>query len=122
MAQHSYTEHEEQQICEMWKKGMSARDISMVMGKNISRNAIIGKVHRMGLSAAKVAKPKHEMAKPTGEEVRACQWIEGDPAYKDTKFCGAPLSGRTSYCAEHAAVCLVGIVAAEDLIKGGVSG
>lgn len=34
----------------MWKEGKSAADIAKTLGKGVTRNAVIGKAHRMGLS------------------------------------------------------------------------
>src|ERR1700751_2791732 len=34
----------------MWKEGKSAADIAKTLAKGVTRNAVIGKAHRMGLS------------------------------------------------------------------------
>lgn len=34
----------------MWKEGKSAAEIAKALGKGVTRNAVIGKAHRMGLS------------------------------------------------------------------------
>lgn len=34
----------------MWKEGKSAAEIAKTLGKGVTRNAVIGKAHRMGLS------------------------------------------------------------------------
>ena len=34
---------------------------------------------------------------------KACRWSFGDPAAPDFAFCGAAISGRSSYCPSHLA-------------------
>jgi GcrA cell cycle regulator len=50
----------------MWKEGKSAADIAKTLAKGVTRNAVIGKAHRMGLSGRpspiKNAPPKKEAA------------------------------------------------------------
>lgn len=46
-------------LTEMWKAGISARDIGKELG--VTRNAVIGKVHRCGLSMSD--RPKKERSK-----------------------------------------------------------
>lgn len=46
----SWTDERIATLKKMWKEGKSAADIAKVLGKNVTRNAIIGKAHRMGLS------------------------------------------------------------------------
>lgn len=52
----------------LWKKGVSAAQIAETLG-GVTRNAVIGKAHRLGLSAApkKGAKAKAAAPKPTGK-------------------------------------------------------
>lgn len=44
-----WTEAAESKLREMWAAGLSARQCATEFGNVVSRNAIIGKVHRMGL-------------------------------------------------------------------------
>lgn len=34
----------------LWREGMSARQIARSLGHGVTRNAVIGKVHRLGLT------------------------------------------------------------------------
>ena len=45
----SWTDERVEKLKELWTEGMSASQIAMVLG-GVTRNAVIGKVHRLGLS------------------------------------------------------------------------
>lgn len=46
----SWTDERIALLKKMWKEGKSAADIAKTLGKGVTRNAVIGKAHRMGLS------------------------------------------------------------------------
>ncbi len=46
----SWTDERIATLKKMWKEGKSAADIAKTLGKGVTRNAVIGKAHRMGLS------------------------------------------------------------------------
>lgn len=46
----SWTDERINLLKKMWKEGKSAADIAKTLGKGVTRNAVIGKAHRMGLS------------------------------------------------------------------------
>lgn len=46
----SWTDERIALLKKMWKEGKSAADIAKVLAKGVTRNAVIGKAHRMGLS------------------------------------------------------------------------
>ena len=46
----SWTDDRIATLKKMWKDGKSAADIAKTLGKGVTRNAVIGKAHRMGLS------------------------------------------------------------------------
>ena len=46
----SWTQEREEKLKELWKKGHTASQIAEIIG-GISRNAVIGKAHRLNLSA-----------------------------------------------------------------------
>jgi len=54
----SWTDDRIEQLKSLWTEGLSASHIAKVMG-GISRNAVIGKVHRLGL-AGRVGAPRGE--------------------------------------------------------------
>ena len=46
----SWTDERINLLKKMWKEGKSAAEIAKTLGKSVTRNAVIGKAHRMGLS------------------------------------------------------------------------
>ncbi len=46
----SWTDERINLLKKMWKDGKSAAEIAKTLGKGVTRNAVIGKAHRMGLS------------------------------------------------------------------------
>jgi GcrA cell cycle regulator len=46
----SWTDERVETLRKLWQDGMSASQIAAELGHGISRNAVIGKVHRLGLS------------------------------------------------------------------------
>lgn len=97
--------------------GWSAGEIAREFGGALSRNAVIGKVHRLGLKrgfhAPSVRIPPHR--RPTAlppepphapftiriEDLKYfhCRWPEGDgPPFL---YCGARCRPDSSYCEEH---------------------
>ncbi len=153
----------------LWGVGKSATQIVKVLNNGATRNAVIGKVHRMKLkrfdkvcaheasfpgqplssvgtpspstggktdSAPIKRKPAKAPPKPkpevpamqvaetpslppvgfvcepvalAGIEPEQCKYPIGDPSSAEFRFCGAPMSGRRPYCAEHAERCYLGI-------------
>jgi GcrA cell cycle regulator len=68
----SWTDERINLLKRMWKEGKSAADIAKTLGKGVTRNAVIGKAHRMGLSGRpspikKPASVKKESAAPKKE-------------------------------------------------------
>lgn len=63
----SWTDERINTLKKMWKEGKSAAEIAKTLGKGVTRNAVIGKAHRMGLSGRpspikKPAPPKKDAA------------------------------------------------------------
>ncbi|MEL6998909.1 MAG: GcrA family cell cycle regulator, partial [Pseudomonadota bacterium] len=76
----SWTDERVEKLKELWTEGMSASQIAKVLG-GVTRNAVIGKVHRLGLSnraggdeaktaEAPKAKPASAAPKPAAEPVK----------------------------------------------------
>lgn len=67
----------------MWKEGKSAAEIAKAVGKGVTRNAVIGKAHRMGLSGRPSPIKKPEAApKKTAAAAPARKEAKGAPAKK----------------------------------------
>ena len=45
-----WTEERVEQLKQLWTEGLSASQIARVLGDGVTRNAVIGKVHRLGLA------------------------------------------------------------------------
>ena len=52
----SWTEEREQKLKELWEKGYTASQIAEMLGGNTTRNAVIGKAHRLKLAARATSK------------------------------------------------------------------
>ncbi len=123
----AWTEDRVEQLKQLWSEGLSASQIATRMG-GVTRNAVIGKVHRLGLAGRATPtapKPKivmnepeevsyrssnfsldslcHGVDRPTVSSIGTsqCKWPIGDPAADDFHFCGQSTSSNKPYCAYH---------------------
>jgi GcrA cell cycle regulator len=126
-----WTDERVEQLKQLWTEGLSASQIARVMG-GVTRNAVIGKVHRLGLAGragpARSERPRsvsHKIARihvpepPVVEEDpiiledgsfatvmtisdRMCRWPIGDPADGAFHFCGHRPKSGSPYCEAHA--------------------
>ena len=84
---------------ELWGEGLSARQIADALG-HVTRNAVIGKAHRLGLSTRTTSvKPIISMLNPVTD--RACQWPIGNPGEAEFHFCGKASIQNRPYCNDH---------------------
>ena len=67
----SWTDERIATLKKMWKDGHSAADIAKKLGEGVTRNAVIGKAHRMGLSGRPSPIKKKATAKKTVKKVAA---------------------------------------------------
>ncbi|GEQ98722.1 global cell cycle regulator GcrA-like protein [Iodidimonas gelatinilytica] len=101
----------------LWEKGLSASQIAGEIGDGVTRNAVIGKAHRLGLksrpspvktdsknkkASGKAAK-KDKNAKVTLLDLteRMCKWPIGHPGDDDFHFCGKNSVAGMPYCEAH---------------------
>jgi len=114
-----WTEARVAQLKALWEEGRSASQIAEILG-DVTRNAVIGKAHRLGLkarpspirrqpSAATTAPrarrvPTPTIAKATRVTDRQCHWPIGHPREPGFHFCGEPAIAERPYCAHHCAV------------------
>ena len=114
----------------LWSDGLSASQIAKELGEGVTRNAVIGKAHRLGLekrpspvksdktkkaaAAPKAAKPaaapppkKAAKSAPTSKVSlldltdRMCKWPIGHPGEEDFHFCGKASQPGMPYCGSH---------------------
>jgi len=118
-----------QELTQLWDAGHSASHIGKKLG--VSKNAVIGKAHRLKLparpspiraegSALRLRKqsPKpvfrpqpvlEVVAKPAPPPARrrsdgpGCLWPIGDPGCPEFHFCGEPATPGKPYCDNHCA-------------------
>ena len=119
----------------LWNEGKSGEDISRVIGK--SREAVVGKLYRMGLTQADASERKARAGRKTSARAKAARgleaparpvepqplpntfprpWLTRQP-YEcgfpvggfgaDTLFCCAPVKPESRYCAAHHAIAYV---------------
>ena len=102
-----WTKQKVDRLTKLWEKGVSARDISEKLG-NISRNAVIGKANRLGLSKKNIENTKIKQKSidisSLVPNMTGCKWPIGHPGDEDFYFCGKDTILNKPYCAEH---CLV---------------
>lgn len=118
-----------ERLKQLWEAGLSASQIAAELG-GVTRNAIIGKIHRLGLGSrvknSSFAPPRVAQASIDLESVRqeilssneapsnnyrksllelnegTCHWPVGSPESSEFSFCGAPTLTGLPYCASHA--------------------
>jgi GcrA cell cycle regulator len=99
-----WTEEKTDLLRQLWGSGFSASEIAKRLG-DVSRNAVIGKAHRLRLQARPSpirARPEAPAAPALGG--RSCAWPIGDPGEEDFHFCGARAEHARPYCAKHCAI------------------
>jgi GcrA cell cycle regulator len=102
-----WTKTKVEKLSRLWGQGVSARSIAEKLG-DISRNAVIGKANRLGLSKKLSVEDKtikkEISASSLVPKMNGCKWPIGHPGDDDFYFCGKPVIPGKPYCGEH---CLV---------------
>ena len=98
----SWTDERIETLKKMWEEGHPASKIAEELG-GVSRNAVIGKAHRLGL-AKRPSPIKRGGATILDLTERMCRWPIGHPGEKGFHFCGAKTQVGMTYCAKHAAM------------------
>jgi GcrA cell cycle regulator len=80
----SWSDERIEQLKELWSKGMTASQIADELG-GVSRNAVIGKAHRLGLQARPSPVKPNEPAPVTGKAAKAAE-----PKATEAKAAPAP--------------------------------
>ncbi|MBT3361277.1 MAG: global cell cycle regulator GcrA-like protein [Rhodospirillales bacterium] len=108
-----WTETQVAELIRLWNEGLPTSEIGRKLGT--TKNAVVGKAHRMGLTKRqspirKKAAPKPEKPKIIRlRELRSgmCSWPHGEPGTPDFQFCGKPTVPSKPYCADHCAMAYV---------------
>lgn len=126
----SWTDERVALLKKLWVEGKSAAEIAKALGGGLTRNAVIGKAHRLKLSnrvspiqqnnkkptpvvaikvveERKVSAPKIIKNKGSGVQMvqlkeRMCRWPHGDPKEPNFFFCGDDCVPGLPYCDDHA--------------------
>lgn len=93
----------------LWHEEHSTSEIGRRLG--ITKNAVIGKVHRLGLPKRRpspVAEPEvAQVIKLDSLRVGMCSWPLGNPGEEGFHFCGDRVLEGKPYCSKHCAVAYV---------------
>ena len=126
----SWTDERVALLKKLWVEGKSAAEIAKMLGGGLTRNAVIGKAHRLKLSnrvspiqqnnkkppapiktvevkkpaAAKTIKNRGSGVQMVQLRERMCRWPHGDPKEPGFFFCGDEIVPGLPYCDEHAKV------------------
>ena len=126
----SWTYERVEKLKQLWEEGLTASRIATELGE-VTRNAVIGKAHRLGLSGRMASKKSNggisiirkkrinisqnqkviniapiinEPMNPTDfENIKdgLCRWPLGEPEEIDFKFCGRNTQEGFVYCQSH---------------------
>ncbi len=92
----------------LWEEGLTTSVIGTRLG--ITKNAVVGKVHRLGLPKRQspIRKSAVKAEKPTGQVIKLdkltgdmCCWPEGEPGTEEFSFCGKQAVAEKPYCLDH---------------------
>lgn len=122
----SWTDERVALLTKLWGEGKTAAEIASALG-GVTRNAVIGKAHRLKLSnrvspiqqnkkpapvkvERKKAEPMPVKDKADGQDgvaltdlgANMCRWPYGDPRDEGFGFCGEESISGIPYCEEHA--------------------
>ncbi|MBE1237955.1 global cell cycle regulator GcrA-like protein [Phaeovibrio sulfidiphilus] len=100
-----------ERLKKLWADGLTTGDIGKQLG--VSKNAVVGKAHRLGLKAR--PSPIKRTKKEKDEKIRSvvdlkadsCRWPIGDPRHPNFHFCGKTAIPGKPYCSEHAQIAYV---------------
>lgn len=105
----SWTDERIATLKKMWKEGKSAADIAKTLGKGVTRNAVIGKAHRMGLSG-RPSPIKKPAAAPAAKK-------EAAPKKETARIAAAPAPKKSAAAAPSAKINPALAKEAEELKK-----
>lgn len=100
-------------LTRLWAEGLSARQIADKLG-GVTRNAVIGKAHRLNLKRGSELPVYHKPEPPPPPRVEPpvfrpmpevkswmCRWQIDEPGRFGLYICGKTVQPGRPYCAEH---------------------
>ncbi len=105
---HEWTPERIAALIALWNEGLTTSQMGLRLG--ITKNAVVGKVHRLGLPkrqspirkvAAREEKPMGEVIKLDKLTADMCCWPDGEPGTDEFRFCGKQAVADKPYCADH---------------------
>ncbi len=102
----SWNDEKVDKLKELWGKGNTASQIAQIIG-DVSRNAVIGKANRLGLSKKNNTVKIDPNVNKTAHisvlvpNMSGCKWPIGHPGDEDFYFCGKEIIPGKPYCGEH---------------------
>ncbi len=126
----SWTDDRVKVLEQLWGEGKTAAEIAKELGEGVTRNAVIGKAHRLKLSSrmspiqqnVKKVKSVQKVAPPItrrsrkvpiflGKELqmedlrdKMCRWPNGEPEADNFSFCGCKTVEGSPYCEMHTSI------------------
>ncbi len=125
----SWTEEHVDTLRKLWGEGKTAAQIAKELGASVTRNAVIGKAHRLKLSnrvspiqqnnkksvrtleekpvVRRLSNVEAPVIKVKGIKLadlteKMCRWPIGDPKEPNFHFCGCSSVSGLPYCVDHA--------------------
>lgn len=93
----------------LWNESLPTSEIGRRLG--ITKNAVIGKVHRLGLTkrrpSQKVEIEPARLIRLDSLSSSMCSWPVGNPGEDSFHFCGEAVVAGKPYCARHCAVAYI---------------
>ena len=93
----------------LWNEDLSTSEIGRRLG--FTKNAVIGKVHRLGLPkrrpSAKDEEEPVDIVRLESLSSDMCSWPVGNPGDRGFHFCGEPSGPGKPYCGKHCAVAYI---------------
>jgi GcrA cell cycle regulator len=91
----------------LWEEGLPTSEIGRRL--NVTKNSVVGKVHRLGLTKRESPIQHKKVKKETIatvvrlESLNAgmCSWPDGEPGAEDFRFCGELIVEGKPYCLHH---------------------
>lgn len=105
MSDETWTDEKVARLTTMWEDGVTASDIGLELG--VTKNTVIGKVHRLGLPKRRRApvptedEPDEELLTLYNLKSGMCSWPIGEPGNDRFHYCGAQVVTGKSYCSTH---------------------